>query len=138
MDRPGLIKEFQCPGCIHGSDPNDCPKFCLRVDGFFCCEEHHPATFQGGVGRICLGLPRGFCRFGPGKFVNPFIRIWEEYPKWNKFNVPVWAMVKDGFLFVRTYMPRLNIAFVDVIPKGELSFVPKEAIDVSHFIDEID
>jgi len=46
-------------------------------------------------------------------------------------------MVKDGFLFVRTYSPRINHCSIDVIEAGDLDMVP-EAIDVGKFIDEID
>ena len=45
--------------------------------------------------------------------------------------------MQDGFLFVRTYSPRTNQTFVDVIEEGALSLVP-QAIDVSKFYEEMD
>ena len=70
-----------------------------------------------------------------------FIRIHEKGTVkaefWDKFNIPVWAMVKDGFLFVRTYAPRTNQTFVDAIEGGTLELVP-QAIDVSKFYDAMD
>jgi hypothetical protein len=56
---------------------------------------------------------------------------------WDKFNVPVWALVQEGVLFVRTYCPRTNQTFVDVIEGGTLSLVP-QAIDVAPFYEEMD
>lgn len=46
-------------------------------------------------------------------------------------------MVRDGFLFVRTFLPRINVSYVDVIEHGIMEMVPN-AIDISEFIDEID
>ena len=67
------------------------------------------------------------------------IRLWPGGTKldWDKLNVPVWAMVKDGFLFVRTFAPRINRTWIDVIEHGTMDMVPN-AINVSEFIDEID
>lgn len=56
---------------------------------------------------------------------------------WSRFNVAVWAMERDGFLFVRTYMPRVDVTVVDVIEGGTLALVP-DAVNVGEFVDEID
>jgi hypothetical protein len=98
-------------------------------------------TFILGISHIALGLPRGFCRPGPNEGIKNkmAIRLWTDgkHPSWNNLNVAVWAMEKDGTLFVRTYSPRINYAFVDVIDGGTLSLCPS-AINVAEFIDEID
>lgn len=67
------------------------------------------------------------------------IRLWVSgtKPEWDRLNVPVWAMVDDGFLFVRTFAPRVNMSWVDVIEGGDLSMVPN-AINVGAFVGEID
>lgn len=52
-------------------------------------------------------------------------------------NVAVWAMEKDGFLFVRTYIPRINVGFVDVVDGGTMDMVPN-AINASEFYEDID
>ena len=67
---------------------------------------------------IALGLPKGFNRPGSGprdeQLNRMRIRLWSggARPIWDRLNVPVWAMEGTGedagFLFVRTYMPRLN------------------------------
>lgn len=46
-------------------------------------------------------------------------------------------MEQDGHLFVRTYSPRIDATFVDVIKGGTLALVP-DAVNVGDFIGEID
>lgn len=138
-----MIEEFQCPGCIVDDD-TDCIDFEENGKAFWC-NRHCPGIYVGlpsARGRIFLGMPNGFCRVGVGEYKKengPCIRLWlkETSPDWNDLNVPVWAMEKDGFLFVRTYMPRINNAYIDVIEEGKLALCPN-AIDVSKFYNEID
>lgn len=141
MTQIEMVEEFQCPGCTCGG-PKACDKFKLRSlpcpeDHGVWCESHSAGTFLMGFGRIALGLPKGFCRYGPSDKLD--IRLYQKgtKPEWDRLNVAVWAMVKDGFLFVRTYSPRVNKCSVDVVEGGDLGMVPG-AIDVSKFIDEID
>jgi hypothetical protein len=141
-----MVKEFQCPGCMVGNDPTDCQSYKLQDDGdCFHCSGHYPGTFVGGVGKIILGLPKGFCRVGNHRTMGhekqnlQYVRLWKEgkYPSWDKLNIPVWAMEKECFLYVRTYMPRINYPIVDVIQGGKLSLC-QQALNVGDFIDEID
>ena len=138
-----MIDKFQCPGCIHGTDPEECPKFELIDDGCFHCKNWRPSTFLGGIGRSAIGLPRGFCRTGEVEFIDkPFtyIRLYEKPEDLNgydKFNVAVWAMEHEGYLFVRCYSPRNNWLFVDVVKDGKLEHAPG-AINVGEFYNEID
>ena len=141
-----MIKEFICPGCVGGPDSVDeCYK---PLDGNtygYGCNAHVLGTFAFPSGHFALGLPTGFNRPGPNEKRdktrnNMVIRLWPKGkgpPEWDSFNVPVWAMVRDGFLFVRTYMPRINDAMIDVIEGGTLELVPN-AIDVGEFQKEID
>jgi hypothetical protein len=104
---------------------------------------------QLGSVKIALGLPKGFNQPGwvPGeKHPNNkmYTRCWlkdtyeiTERKHWDKFNVPVWALCKDGFLFVRTYSPRINQTYIDIVEEGTLDMVP-DAIDVGQFYEEID
>jgi hypothetical protein len=141
-----MIDTFQCPGCIHGTDPETCSKHKLSQDtpgSFFYCVNWRPSTFMGGVGRIALGLPRGFLRTGMVEFGDkPFcyIRLFkkpEDMLGYDKFNVPVWAMERDGHLFVRCYSPRNNWLFVDVVKDGKLEHAPG-AINAGEFYEEMD
>ena len=141
-----MISEFQCPGCTNGGAPaSKCPAFELNSDYGHSCFSHSAGTFMGGVGRIALGLPKGFNHMpGPTRpngesGTTLLIRNWPEgtKPDWNRLNVPVWAMEKDGFLFVRTLKPRTSAQYIDVGENGTMELVP-QAINVEEFIDEID
>jgi hypothetical protein len=139
-----MVEEFQCPGCVAGSNTK-CGAFKPDAERMRC-DGHVLGTMIGLGNSFALGLPRGFCKPGVDWDAKPprarnkiHIRLWtrETHPEWNHLNVPVWAMVQDGFLFVRTYSPRINEGVVDVIEAGDLSMVP-QAIDVSKFIGDID
>lgn len=136
-----MVENFQCPGCTCGSI-RDCGVFKLKkvegpMTGGFFCESHSAGTFLGSIGRIALGLPKGFNRYGAPYKGKPVImgeisgamtiRLWLKgtKPAWDKFNVPVWKALgqtesEKGYLFVRTYTPRINAVFTDVI-QGRLS-----------------
>ena len=145
-----MISEFICSGCSVGGGPSSCEKFELSQRG---CANHSPGTFILGVpGKFALGLPRGFCKVGhvkngtEGKALDTlFIHCYEsmqdhdsEVGVYDDFNVPVWALEKDGYLFVRVYRPRINQTLVDVIKGADVSYLPKRTIDVGEFYDEID
>jgi hypothetical protein len=141
MTKLEMVEEFQCPGCVCGGDTK-CGKFITAFlsQGDYSCASHVPGTSINLVIKLYLGMPTGFNQVGPlqGNFKNN-IRIFESfYPTlYNNLNVPVWAMEKDGFLFVRCFCPRKNYSFVDVLQGGKLSDVPN-AIDVGKFVNEID
>jgi len=148
-----MIAEFQCPGCVCGINPDQCGSYKPDVvpigkqTGHLCSAHVVGTSFMSAQGmmHIALGLPKGFNRPGPrddrmGTRNQMVIRLWtkDQHPEiWNDCNVPVWALEKDGFLFVRTYMPRNNDTALDVIEGGTLALVPR-ALDVGKFWDEID
>lgn len=139
-----MVERFQCPGCVCGSDAA-CGKFNWDP-GWQRCTSHVLGTMIGLGNKVALGLPKGFNKPGfdisiaePVAFSRMLIRLWNDgtIPHWDHLNVPVWAMESgDGYLFVRTFMPRVNMAYVDVIEGGTLAMVPN-AIDVSKFESEI-
>ena len=148
MEIEQLVEKFECPGCVYGGDTT-CGVYQLTEEfGGRMCKSHVLGTIVMGRGNIALGLPKGFCRSGVDWFADPpkghnkmVIRIFKEGEQtagnYDKFNIPVWAMVEEGYLFVRTYCPRINQAYLDIIENGTLALVPG-AIDVGEFIDEID
>lgn len=136
-----LVGLFQCPGCACGSD-TDCGRY--QYDpAEFRCVSHVLGTHIGLGNPVALGMPKGFNKPGwtqDGHARNKIdIRLHPAgtYPSWNNLNVSVWALEKDGFLFVRTFAPRMNFTWIDVIEGGTLSLCPA-AINVADFIDEID
>ena len=137
MTEKSMVEKYQCPGCVCGSDTT-CGQYHWN-ESMNRCTGHVLGTVILGCGPIALGLPRGFCRPG-NQGSNMFIRLWAEgHPEWDKLNVPVWAMEHEGALFVRTYLPRVNVSFVDVIEGGNWSMLGGwHTINVAEFYDEID
>ena len=139
-----LVDEFQCPGCVCGSGI-DCGEYSFDPD-YMQCIAHVLGTQIDLGNHIALGLPKGFNKPGySGTVTKPknrntmSIRLWvvDTAPDWDHLNIPVWALEQEGTLFVRTYLPRMNIGYVDVVDQGTLDLVP-EATNVAKFIDEID
>lgn len=143
MTSEEMIEKFQCPGCMSGGDTH-CGHYSLNENYGISCSSHYAGTMIFGIGKILLGLPKGFNRIGPleSEYQKVYLRLWlaGQKPVWDKFNVPVWAMVEDGFLFTRTYSPRNNKTNVDIIEGGTLEDIPSEfkIINVGKFKDEID
>lgn len=136
-----LVEEFQCPGCVAGFD-TDCGSYNYGKREMRCTS--HICGTRLGIGNvIALGMPKGFNKPGlreNGKARNKIdIRLWKKgnHPDWDNLNIPVWAMERDGFLFVRTFAPRINFTWVDVIEGGTLALC-QNAVNVAEFIDEID
>lgn len=138
-----MVEEFQCPGCMAGMDTN-CGSYEPEAASNQCgCKSHIAGTLVSGIGSIYLGLPKGFNRHGPvdKTMQRSLVRLFPEFPVdwYDKFNVPVWAMERDGHLFVRCYSPRINQTFIDVIRGGTLAdFGSRTVVNVGEFIDEID
>ena len=147
-----MIEKFQCPGCTCGHKTDDCEEFYFTSCETGCwCLGHSAGFFMAGAGKIALGLPRGFCRVGTiktsfedDKEMNSRrrtnIRLILDHSKigYDKFNIPVWAMEEDGYLFTRVICPRINYTYVDVIKGGKIKDICPNAVDVGEFIDEID
>jgi hypothetical protein len=149
-----LVEQYQCPGCMNGPNPSECPQF---SEANYGCANHHAATGMAPHGLLFLGLPKGFNRVGlnaqrsivsdaekmPGQ-----LRVFENVEAagattiygtaYDKFNVPVWAMDHEGDLLVRCFSPRVGVHYVDVIGGAKRADVCPDAIDVAEFIDDID
>jgi len=149
-----MVGEFMCPGCTLGckSTMDDCGKIeqqpnGAKEGGSWTCNNHSAGTMMAGIGKILLGMPKGFNRVGfntsslhPRDHQHNPIRLWTEMPPedhWDNLNVPVWAMEYEGHLLVRTYCPRINVNWTDVVKGGTRDLVPN-AINVAEFVDEID
>lgn len=129
-----LVERFLCPGCVSGPGPKSCGAYKPLNEYGHGCGGHVLGTYISGAGHIALGLPKGFCRPGPDDTLKDTrnkidVRLWltGTAPAWDQWNIPVWAKVEDGFLFVRTYAPRINRGWVDVIENGTLEMIPQAA-----------
>jgi hypothetical protein len=134
-----MTEKFQCPGCVCGSSTDD---GCFKEEDYnLGCGAHVPGTtVYPVVGNINLGLPKGFNRNGPidKRMQHSIIRLFETIPDYDRFNIPIWAMEQDDYLFVRVYLPRANTTFVDVIKDGKITSLPLSTMNVSEFYEEID
>jgi hypothetical protein len=110
-----VIEEYQCSGCING-----CGIKCFESNGNggIGCGKHMAGTFVMQIGKIFLGMPRGFNRLGVQAELVPLIFEtfesfdWGQYDKWN---VPTWKYLsKEGHTFVRGIVPRKNEPFLHI------------------------
>jgi hypothetical protein len=139
------IEKFQCPGCVCGHNSN-CGKYAPDTASalFSRCKSHVIGTsILGGNGavKIALGLPKGFNRFVGTENPGQHIRIWDGPPMFNLFNVPVWYMDEGEYYFVRTFVPRLGISYVDVFPATLYEQVKESLVGAKYIrpiLDEMD
>lgn len=141
-----MVEKFQCPGCVCGSDTS-CGKYKLGPGeeecGIGSCDGHIPGTLLYPGGKIMLGFPKGFNKVGEECPIQ--LHTKESSPEgWDELNVPVWGMEEDGFLFIRSYSPRVNRGRVLVFEgrkfkdKKYPSPVAPFTINVKDFLDDID
>jgi hypothetical protein len=143
-DRTHEVKEFQCPGCTIGCDGE---KFEAQTypseDGRpgIRCSNHSAGTFLSGVGQIFLGMPKGFSRVGPRSDHLPEIWFFDEIPEYDFLNIPVWGMEKDGYLFIRVFLPRTVRNMIHVVKDGKFADLASKhqgVFDLATEIDNID
>jgi hypothetical protein len=116
MDHVEAIAEYQCTGCVSGPDAPACPQFKNHGLG---CVNHVPGTSGLAEGTFYLGLPKGFNRLGPNKFVPNYRNNLEVYPSMDAlletkslnsiFSLPVWLHIdRYGNTIIRWFSPRVN------------------------------
>ena len=106
------IEEYQCPGCVCGSDIE-----CFQPGDSLACSKHCAGTIVSYIGSIFLGMPKGFCRLGlDSKLqINIYTTIKSSEFPYNKWNVPVWKYLnKTGHTFARGISPRINQTFLHI------------------------
>ncbi len=105
------IQEYQCPGCVNGSDFK-----CYQSGDSSACSKHCPGTIVSTVGKIFLGMPKGFSRLGTSNLEIMIYKTFES-SEWisDKWNVPVWKYLdKNGHTLIRGLSPRLNESFLNI------------------------
>jgi len=108
------IEEYQCPGCISGYDI-EC--FEHNTDGGIGCGRHMAGTGISSIGKIFLGMPKGFDRLGECTRLKPYIFETFESSEWkyDMWNIPVWKYKNEqGHTLVRGIMPRRNEPFIHI------------------------
>ncbi len=105
------INEYQCPGCIVGSNTE-----CYEKSENLACGKHVAGTMGSGIGRFFLGMPTGFNRIGnvEGMKIHIFRRLNDGWG-YDTFNVPVWKHLdKNNITIVRGICPRLNYPWIHI------------------------
>jgi len=117
------IEEYQCSGCMSGCDIS-----CFEPDTTretAACGGHRAGTLISGIGKIFLGMPKGFNRLGVGFGGDENLKLdifekyedgWGEGPTgYTKWNIPVWKYKnKEGHTIIRGLSPRNNRPFLQV------------------------
>lgn len=148
-----MVKEFLCPGCVCGMDTT-CGRYArgkgsYSAAGYFDCTGHVLGTTIMGVGNIALGMPRGFQRPPHIRGANDtkqHINQMDIYlvpkgaplPDMDKFNIPTWAMERDGFLFLHLVSPRVNYMRTFVLEGRTFAELPPGVVNVGEFYEEMD
>ncbi|GAB4343138.1 MAG: hypothetical protein Kow0089_18730 [Desulfobulbaceae bacterium] len=105
------VETYQCPGCVHGSDIS-----CYEKGDSLACNKHVAGTTISFIGRIFLGLPKGFNRLGvcDDTKINIFKTV-EDGWGFDFLNTPVWKYLDEhGNTLVRGLCPRINTPFIHV------------------------
>jgi len=115
-----VIEKYQCVGCVCGSNISCYKPRTLGVG----CSKHCAGTSIAGIGRVFLGLPKGFNRLGNQDTLIPFVfesheQQEAEFP-YDSLNVPVWKHKDGDVVIVRGYQPRVNTGFIHIIMNGDI------------------
>src|SRR5579859_4241236 len=91
------VEEYQCPGCTVGHNTS-----CFERNEYGSgCGKHSAGTFISFVGRIYLGMPKGFNRLGKGEECPVKIHRTLKDAKaessniFGKFTVSVWKYLNE-------------------------------------------
>lgn len=110
------VKAYQCPGCVLGSFPT-CYKPSESGEGVGCLK-HVPGTLIFPfVGKVFLGMPKGFNRLGgaEGKLRLHIFPTFGDGWGYGIWNLPVWKYLSpEGHTMVRGLSPRNNFPFIHV------------------------
>lgn len=126
------VEEYQCPGCTRGHDIS-----CFEKNQYgFGCGAHSAGTFITGIGRIYLGMPKGFNRLGSSddcsvEIYNTLKEAKDESSNiFGKFTVSVWKYLNEnGHTFVRVFCPRINHTSIMILLENCMDQI--EAIEIT-------
>lgn len=114
-----IVEKYQCLGCVCGNDIS-----CYEKDyDTVGCSRHVAGTLLSDIGRIFLGMPKGFNRLGLCDKTK--ITIFENFEDgwgYNMYNVPVWKYLdKNGNTIVRGICPRVNWPWIHIFIDNHMS-----------------
>lgn len=125
------IQEYQCRGCVGGSNI-ECGSYKQSITGVGC-ETHCAGTIVSGIGKIFLGMPKGFNRIGFYEKMSLYIFYDQEQQntqwQYDLLNISVWKYQNDkGHILIRGLMPRINETFLHIILKGNFISYPGRCV----------
>lgn len=130
------IETYQCPGCVCGSDIS-----CYKKGYYLECASHVVGTIISDIGRILLGMPKGFCRLGVCDKIEFFIFDPEEAYDYiyNTYNIPVWKYLdRYGNTIVRGLSPRINNSWIHIYLENYIDQI-ENCIEITQAdVDEMD
>ena len=137
------VETYQCPGCMGGTNTK-----CYSKSNYsLACGEHRAGTAVSQIGKIFLGMPKGFNRLGVGfgGDENMSIEMFDSFQtkedagwEYDMFNIPFWKHVNaDGHTLVRGFHPRINRPFLHVILEDCADKIDCYNIDLE-LIDQMD
>jgi hypothetical protein len=129
-----FIETYQCPGCVCGSDVS-----CFEVGNQLECGKHVAGTRISGIGRVFLGMTKGFNLLGSADNlkITGFKRLKDGWG-FDKFNIPVWKFKDDhGNTIVRGLSPRINEPFLHIFMEDCIGYIDCLEITVAD-MDEMD
>lgn len=106
-----FVETYQCPGCVCGSNTS-----CFQNGDGIECGNHVAGTLITGIGKIFLGMQKGFNRIGPVELMKIYgFKTLKDARNYDKFNIPVWKY-KDEYdnTIVRGLSPRINSPFLHI------------------------
>ena len=108
------IEQYQCSGCAVGCNISCYKKRTDNPDGIECAK-HFAGTGVMSIGKIFLGMPKGFNRLGESEKTRICIYYtFSQYKGYDTWNIPVWKYLENGHTFVRGISPRVNRPFIHV------------------------
>lgn len=119
-----MIERYQCSGCIKGSDISCYKKG--NNESIECSKHVEGTKIYPNIGKIFLGLPKGFCQLGTCGETK--ITIFKSYEhslslwRYDMFNIPTWKYLdKHGNTLVRGLCPRINYPFLHIFMENQMA-----------------
>lgn len=120
------VENYQCAGCVNGSFP-ECYKKHVWGSG---CDNHTAGTHLSGIGKIFMGLPKGFNRLGPNTQTRVIIHEKYDATLYDKWNIPVWKFLDENHnTILRVISPRTNMTSVHVILENCMGQIKCQAVN---------
>jgi hypothetical protein len=121
MELSDIMSKYICHGCV-----NDSFDTCFELkfgEKDISCKNHCAGTFITGIGKILLGMPKGFNRYGSNDIEILIYLDFNDRPpypyNYEIYNIPVCKHFDGDCTLVRGLSPRVNKPFIHIY-KGDV------------------